>query len=298
MPWTAHLHRLISREFPSELYWQGPERPAGPDDVRFTWLGTAGFVIDAAGQRLLIDPYLSRHSLRQCVSGPLLPDDQEIHRRVPRADLVLAGHAHHDHAADLGSISSHTGAEVLGCESAIRVARLHGADPALLHPLAAGDEVERGPFRIRARRSVHGRVAAGRIPYPGSVEATAAPMRISDYRVGASLVFSVTVGGTRFVHLGSANVVESALDGLECDVLLLCIVGRQRCPDFVGRVLRRLRPTVVIPSHWDYTFLPLTEPARQMPTANVEGFVREVAASGVPVEQVFLPLLGSYVYGG
>ena len=298
MSLADRLHRLIGREFPDHLYWRGPTPEPAGDDVRFTWLGTAGFRIDAAGQRLLIDPYLSRHSLARCVSGPLVPDEKELRLRVPTADLVLAGHAHHDHACDLGSISRDTGATVLGCESALRVARLHGADPALLRPLAAGDEVEQGPFTIAALRSVHGRVVAGRIPYPGSVEATSAPMRISDYRVGASLAFAVTVGETRFVHLGSANVVESALDGVHCDVLLLCIVGRQRCPGFVGRVLRRLRPKVVIPCHWDYVFLPITEPARQMPTADVRGFVREVQESGVEVETVFLPLLGGWTWSG
>lgn len=294
MSWTAPLHRLVARRFPPELYRREPEARRG--GVRFTWLGTAGFTVEAAGQRLLIDPYLSRHSLRQCVAEPLVPDEDALRMYAPSADLVLAGHAHHDHACDIGTISRLTGARVLGCPSALHVARLHGADPALLQPLAASDEVNRGPFRIKALRSVHGRVTAGRIPYPGSVEATAAPMRITDYRVGASFAFHVTVSATRFVHLGSASLVESALDGLDCDVLLLCIVGRQTCPGFTSRILRRLRPRVVIPCHWDYMFLPFDTPPRQMLTADVEGFVREVRASGVDTELVFLPFFGSWLH--
>lgn len=296
MPWTAALHRLIARPFPAELYRRDPAPEPGPSAVRFTWLGTAGFVVEAAGQRLVIDPYLSRHSLSQCVTGPLVPDEQAIAQHVPEADLLLAGHAHHDHACDLGTIARNTGATVFGCPSALAVARVHGADPSVLQPLAPGDEVTRGPFRIKALRSVHGRVAAGRIPYPGSIQATSAPLRISDYRVGASLAFHVTVGATRFMHLGSASLVESSLVGLDCDVLLLCIVGRKTCPGFTGRVLHRLRPKVVIPCHWDYTFLPDDVPPRQMPTADVQGFVREVRASGIDTEVAFLPLFGALTY--
>jgi len=292
--WTAHLHRLIARPFPEHLYRSDP----GSGPLRFTWLGTAGLRVEAAGRTLLIDPYLSRHSLRQCVAGPLVPDEEAIARHAPTADLVLAGHAHHDHACDLGPIAHHTGATVLGCPSALEVARLHGAEAGQLLPMGPGDEQEVGPFRVRALRSVHGRVAAGRIPYPGSLEATSAPLRIRDYRVGASLAFAVTVDGVHVVHVGSASLVESALDGVDCDVLLLCIVGRQTCPGFTEQVLRRLRPAVVIPCHWDYTFLPFGVPARQMPTADVDGFVEEVEACGVPVDLVWLPLLGSWSWPG
>jgi L-ascorbate metabolism protein UlaG (beta-lactamase superfamily) len=65
------------------------------------WLGQAGFVIDAYGKRLVIDPYLSdslaakyRHtpySHQRMAPAPLTPDD------LGPVDLVLCTHHHTDH---------------------------------------------------------------------------------------------------------------------------------------------------------------------------------------------------------
>jgi len=72
-----------------------------PDGVRFYWLGQAGFVLEIAGRRIVIDPYLS-DSLAEKYRGtprphirmmppPIVPGD------CRPADLVLSTHAHTDH---------------------------------------------------------------------------------------------------------------------------------------------------------------------------------------------------------
>jgi len=74
--------------------------PAG-DGVRLYWLGQAGFVIEAGGRRLVIDPYLSdslaekyrgkRFEHERLMPAPATPAD------LGPVDLVLATHQHTDH---------------------------------------------------------------------------------------------------------------------------------------------------------------------------------------------------------
>lgn len=70
-------------------------------DLTLYWLGQAGFVIEAGGRRLLIDPYLSdslarkyrgqRYGHVRMMASPIAPEDFE------QVDLVLCTHRHTDH---------------------------------------------------------------------------------------------------------------------------------------------------------------------------------------------------------
>jgi L-ascorbate metabolism protein UlaG (beta-lactamase superfamily) len=292
------FHRVISKELPTDLYYRVPADLTVPQkgDLAFRWLGAAGFEIEARGRRMLIDPFVTRPTLRQTLFRTLVPDADAVRRYIASADVICAGHSHHDHAMDIGAICAHTGARIYGSESALNAARVTGAPPQLLCHVAAGDVVKTGPFRIRVLRSIHGKVFAGRIPSPGVMGDPRGPLRIRQFKVGATFGLHVTVGSTSFFHLGSADFVESALQGITCDVLLLCIVGRQGSPNFTHRILRTLRPRVVLPCHWDNFFLPFDHPARVMPRCDMHGFLEEVATSGVNCEVAILDFFSTYRY--
>jgi L-ascorbate metabolism protein UlaG (beta-lactamase superfamily) len=296
MGWSLHLHKLYSRSLPWDLFFRPTPEQARPaaGDVTFRWLGTAGFEVEAGGRRLLIDPYLSRHPMRQFLWHPMAPDEDVIRRHVDGADVIFAGHSHHDHGCDVGAIARHTGAQVYASESSLKVARVFGARPEQLHHIAADDVVQDGPFDVKVLRSVHGKLFAGRMPAPGRIGDVDGPLRLAQWRVGATFGLHITVGGVSCFHLGSADFVESALTGVQCDVLMLCIVGRGGSPDYTGRILRALRPKVVLPCHWDNFFLPFDVPPRAMPSADVERFFEEVEASGVRTEVALLDFFGAW----
>lgn len=75
--------------------------PIAAADVALYWLGQAGFVIEGAGLRILIDPYLSdslarkyrgaRYPHERMMAAPIAPD------ALDRVDLVLCTHRHTDH---------------------------------------------------------------------------------------------------------------------------------------------------------------------------------------------------------
>lgn len=97
MPLAANLAQRASSERASTPFAPAPQ--AG--GVALNWLGQAGFVIEGAGLRLLIDPYLSdslarkyagtHYPHRRMMAAPVAPEDFD------HVDLVLCTHRHTDH---------------------------------------------------------------------------------------------------------------------------------------------------------------------------------------------------------
>src|SRR5213075_3140263 len=82
--------------------------PATRPPIVLTYLGVAGWQLEAAGTIVITDPYLSRPA---DPDAPLVPDAAAIAAHTPpHADLVLVGHSHHDHLLDAPSVARRTGA--------------------------------------------------------------------------------------------------------------------------------------------------------------------------------------------
>ncbi|WP_414441074.1 MBL fold metallo-hydrolase [Burkholderia sp. 22PA0106] len=156
-----------------------PAPPAG--GVALYWLGQAGFVIEGAGRRLLIDPYLSdslankyrgtRYPHRRMMAAPVAPYDFE------RVDLVLCTHRHTDHmdpdtlqplARRFPQLRFVVPAATLG-----EAVKRCGVDAARLIPVDAGECVEPlAGVRVSPVPSAHETLdvdAQGRHPWLGYV---------------------------------------------------------------------------------------------------------------------------------
>src|SRR4051812_5917275 len=73
----------------------------GQPPLHLRWLGTAGFELRCGDHVLLIDPYVTRSSLARCIASPLVSDEALVHATIPRADAIIVGHTHFDHALDV-----------------------------------------------------------------------------------------------------------------------------------------------------------------------------------------------------
>src|SRR5206468_4265442 len=67
-----------------------PTAPRAP--IAFTYLGVAGWQLEAAGKTILVDPYFSRPA---DPNQPLVPDAAAIAAHAPaHADLIVICHSH------------------------------------------------------------------------------------------------------------------------------------------------------------------------------------------------------------
>lgn len=278
---TLARHRFTTRQDASvhrEL--RADARALGlPAGLSIRWLGTAGFALSCEGFDLLIDPYLTRASLRTLLRPPpLRPDEDLLRALVPRASAILVGHTHFDHALDVPPLAAMHGCRVHGSRSLVHLMGLHG-----LGHLAALAElrkpIEIGPFEVTFVPSAHSKLGLG-LGVPAGGELTCDHLdrlRGDRYRCGDVFGLHVRVAGVSFYHVGSANLIEAEIPFREVDVLLAGIGGRFFTRDYAPRLLRALSPRLVVPQHFDDLFAPVTGPLGFSPNVNLGGFVDDVA---------------------
>ena len=274
--------------------------PASRGPVRVTWLGTAGFSLEHEGFVVLIDPYVTRASLGRCLRGALTPDLALVARHFPRADAIVAGHTHFDHALDIPAIARATGATVYGSRSCERLCRAAGVASAKVIDVESrltreAFRAEVGPFELRFVPSAHSAFALGRVPFPGEIaDCAELPLGVTDYRCGAVFSVDVRVGGRRIYHLGSADLVDARPEA-GADLLLCCVAGWTTTARFAPRVMRAIRPGAVLLSHWDNFFAPLAQGAKMLPAMKLPRLVEALTAEDKSIRVGAVPIFGSVV---
>ncbi|MEL0029076.1 MAG: hypothetical protein VW625_10575, partial [Perlucidibaca sp.] len=100
----------------------------------------------------------------------------------------------------------------------------------------------------------------------------------------------IDTGSLRVMHIDSADFIDEELAGHHCDVVCLCAIGRQARPNYVRDVIRHLKPTWVIPCHWDTMITPVEAEPDLLPGVDLPGFIAEIEAEGVI--PLLTPMLG------
>lgn len=261
----------------AELNWARAETGL-PPGLSLTWLGTAGFRLELEGAVVYTDPYLTRVPWRDVMSRrPALPSERIVAAHVTRADAVLVGHTHFDHALDVPLISARTGCQVYGSESLQTLMGLHGlaGRATLVEPHRI---YEIGPFQVSFVPSLHSKLLLSlKVPSDGEITCESLErLTASAYCCGNVMGILVRAAGTTIYHQGSANLIESEVPRGGVNIFLAGIAGRAFTRGYVPRILRLLEPRVVVPHHHDNFFRPLDATMGFSFNVNLGGFVEEV----------------------
>jgi L-ascorbate metabolism protein UlaG (beta-lactamase superfamily) len=201
-----------------------------------TWLGQASFLVEAAGARLLIDPFFSAHESRRFSPPPLEPYATGI-------DRVLVSHEHLDHL-DPASLAA-IGAEVIAPEP------LRDMVEQPFTGVRPGDELPIPGGTLRVVRAVHA-------VHPGDGYSEGGdPPRFVGY--------VLELDGVAIYHAGDTiadALVLAGLEGVRVDVALLPVNGRtffRERRDLAGNLDARdavelavhCGAGVLVPIHWD-----------------------------------------------
>lgn len=209
--------RLVEQPLPAALPRLMAEPPGAA--LRICWLGQAGFIIEGAGRRLVIDPYLS-DSLAEKYRGTAFPHIRMMPApiaadQIRHVDLVLSTHAHTDHM-DPGTLpallAANPRASLIGPRAARETALTRAAiPPERLILIEAGETLTHAGITVTATRAAH-----------ESLE------RDTDGN-HRFLGFAMTLAGARIFHSGDTIPFEGQLSevrALGADLALLPVNGR------------------------------------------------------------------------
>ncbi|MEW6552840.1 MAG: MBL fold metallo-hydrolase [Actinomycetota bacterium] len=247
--------------------------------MQLRWLGTAGFELISGAASVLIDPYFSRNP-RSRPQQPLRPAD------FTHVLAVFLTHGHFDHAFDVPAIVELSGALVFASPTVCQSLAMKGVPWKKLRPCWGGETCEVGPYRFTA---VPARHVTFDVPLVLSAAWRSIPhllelSRVSTakYPCGQVLGWYIEVEGKRLFHMGSACLPYD-LDA-EVDVYMVPVQGRTDICAVAADLVRRVKPSVIIPHHHDDFFPPISQ------DIDLAGFEEELRRRGIKA-QVRVPAI-------
>ena len=256
-----------------------------PTGLELEWLGVSGYRMSYAGSTIYIDPYVSRTPLRNLLlRRSALPDPNTLKRTIfDREDAtvegVLVGHTHFDHAIDAPLIAKHFSARAYGSASLATLMSLHGVADLAVN-VEPNKTYELGPFEVRFIRSRHSKLLLGRkVPFDGELTCDHLHgLTPGAYKCGQVWGIRIDVAGTSFYHQGSADLLDDELPSEPVDFFLAGVAGREVTPRYWERVLPKLDPKTIVPTHYDNFFTPLGEGQKLISRVKLERLPEEIAA--------------------
>ena len=215
------------------------------------WLGVAGFEFNSDGHTLLVDPFLTKPALKYIFGGRVKPNQEILPKVIQSAEDILVTHAHYDHLMDVPDIAGRTGATVYGSPNVCQVLSAFQLPEKQIKTLQANESIRLANANfvtIPARHPAIPGYLSGKVK-----KSLTPPLRLRDYRMDTCLSFLVELQGIKMLIWSST----SSDDARPADVLFVRAVASKR---WYEKILSVVQPRLVIPTHWDNLFQPLSEP--------------------------------------
>ena len=215
------------------------------------WYGINALEFRHSKGSFMIDPYVSRDNQLLHIPGEV---DKYI---VDPPDFVLMTHAHWDHLPDMPYILSKFNTVLYASKTACNIMRAMGVAESQLYELTYGEELLLpGNVKVTALESRHMGIVGEPEGYAGVPE-NFDPTVKDNWRCGETFAFLIEVDGKRLLNIGTANMYEPVIHGMECDYLL-CGISRWK-EGFPELLSRNIVYDTLIPTHHDEFTLKLDD---------------------------------------
>lgn len=254
--------------------------------LTFRWLGAAGIEFTYYDQILLVDPFLTRPSLAKVLlNRPLQPDEDLLKKHLPRAQWVLVSHPHYDHLMDVPAIQRLSSARVFGSPNTCSILQSFGVPDRQIEIIQTGDQIDPGPFHIEILPCWHTQTPIDSLINGKLSLNLHPPLRPLEYKMDVDFSFLIQAGDYRLMV---GNEPVGAHDFLFTTPF--CPTKR------LAEIIRRGRPRVIFPIHWDNFFLPLSHTPAPLPirSASWQRFQHRVHAISPQIEVKVLNVFATY----
>ncbi|MFT6971754.1 MAG: L-ascorbate metabolism protein UlaG (beta-lactamase superfamily) [Roseivirga sp.] len=287
------------------LFTFGNFTKAQEGEIKLRYFGTAGWEITDGTITVLVDPYISRLKLgsgsstsKEDIRRVFKPSDYFqsdtvlINSLIKKADFILVHHSHFDHLSDVPYIAKITGAKVIGTESTTNVLKAYGIPNDQLFTVKGGEDYQFENFSVRILESIHSALNDKHYFDSRTIPASVtAPMKISEFVEGGSLMFLARFKNHKVLTMGSMNYMERELAGLRPDIMLPGVnFSRLEIYKYTARMMQLTGyPKTVIPSHWDNFRVPYGFSQEKAINDKIKPFIEEVKAVS-PNSKVIIPV--------
>ena len=225
--------------------------------MKITWLGVNSMMLEAAGEKILLDPYPSQLGILHPAFPAMFSD----------ADTVLLTHGHFDHLFYFPELEEPADVTIFCTKTPAGTLERMGMEnqTVLIRP---GQEFDLGNVRIRVLKGKHIRFDAALIFRTLFSPRMLRYMRNLPYLAwafthfpegGETLVYEILAENRRIQILGSLNLDDDEAYEPGADLLVMPYQGNSRLDKCADRILERLQPQRVLLTHFDDAFPPLSD---------------------------------------
>ncbi len=233
------------------------EKKSPKGGIRITWKGTASFLLEAAGERLLFDPFVQ-------IRGGENPAALE---EFLNEETIFITHGHFDHLYWVPQLLEEGEATVFCTACPAETLERFTEETGRVVRIRVGDCIPIGGMKIWVRKGRHIDFQIKRI------FETMSPLRVlrhwrnlpfllwanHTFKDGNETVaFEIQAEGRRILLLGSLALDEREVYPQGADLVILPYSGNHDLVAEADRVVERLRPKRILLSHFDDAFPPMS----------------------------------------
>ncbi len=243
--------------------------------IKITWLGTANFVLDLDGIKLLFDPFF----LRNEKATPVLKTKRE---NLKNLSAIFITHGHFDHITDAGWFAENLNVPVY-CSETAKENIIKWAEGKIIkdhsHPLSERgtnniktidyfDKIDiTGNISVEAIKSEHVKFDANTIlsrlfSWKFLKQARSLVVYGKGFPMGKVFGYCISFKNKKIIVFGSLwhEYTDILKNYQDCDIFLAPLAGnsKKNIAKKAGIMVEFLKPKIVIPLHWDDFFPPIS----------------------------------------